>query len=82
MALVPSLSFFKVLTKTFKIKMFCSLYINNIVYFVMTAQKVVPRVLLCWSTTLEADVGSMAAEIEPSQQYFITCCCHVADGSR
>jgi len=30
----------------------------------------------------EVDVGGMAVEAVPSSQYSITCCCHVADGSR
>ena len=34
--------------------------------------KVMPPILLCWHTTLEADVGGMAAEVEPSHQYPIT----------
>ena len=30
------------------------------------ALKVMPPILLCWSTTEEADVGCMAVEAEPS----------------
>ena len=44
--------------------------------------KVMPPILLCWHTTLEADVGGMAAEVEPSHQYPITFCCRVKDDSR
>jgi len=29
------------------------------------------RILLCWATTLEANVGDMAVELEPSGQYSI-----------
>ena len=29
----------------------------------------------------EVDVGGMAVEVEPSQQYSFTFCCHVTDGS-
>jgi len=32
--------------------------------------------------TLEADGGGMAVEVEPSQQFSITLCYHVTDGSR
>jgi len=39
-------------------------------------------VLLCWLTTSEVDIGSMAIEVEPSHQYSITFCCTVTDGSR
>ena len=38
--------------------------------------------LLCWSMMSEADVGSMAVQVEPSHQYSITFCCCVTDGSR
>src|SRR5258705_6482325 len=31
-----------------------------------------PPILLCWSTTSEADVGGMAVEVEPSLQYPIS----------
>ena len=41
-----------------------------------------PLILLDWPMTSEADVGSMAAEVEPSYQYFIKCCYHVMDGNR
>jgi len=32
--------------------------------------------------TPEADVGGMAIEAEPSHQYSVSFCCHMADGSR
>jgi len=41
-----------------------------------------PHILLCWPVTAEAGAGDMAAEVELSQQYSITFCCHVTDGSR
>lgn len=45
------------------------------------APKVLP-ILWCWSMTLEADVGDMAAEAEPSLQNSVTFCCHVTDSIR
>jgi len=47
-----------------------------------TALKVMPPTLLCWPTMSEADGGGMAVGVEPSQQYPITFCCCVTDGSR
>jgi len=44
--------------------------------------KVMPPILLCWPMMSEKDVGGMAVEVEPFQQYFITFCCHETDGSR
>ena len=44
--------------------------------------KVIPPILLCWPMTSEANGGGVAVEVEPSQQYSITFCCHVTDGSR
>ena len=41
-----------------------------------------PSVLLFWPMASEASVGGMAVEIEPSYQYSITLCSHVADGNR
>jgi len=41
-----------------------------------------PPVLRCWLTMSEADDVDMAVEVEPSQQYSITCCCHTTDDSR
>ena len=46
------------------------------------APKVVPPVLLSWPMTSELDGGGMAVEAEPSCQYFVTCGCRMADGSR
>ena len=46
------------------------------------APKVMPPISLCWLVTSELDVGGMAVEVEPSQIYSITFCCHVTDGSR
>ena len=47
-----------------------------------TALKIMPPLLLRQSTTSEADVWGIAAEVEPSHQYFITCCRHVTVASR
>ena len=44
----------------------------------ISAMKVMPLALLCWSTISEVHVGGMAVEAEPSHQYLITCCCFVA----
>jgi len=38
-----------------------------------------PPDLLCWPAVSEADGGGMAAEIEPSHQYFLTFVCHMMD---
>ena len=46
------------------------------------ALKVMPPILLCWPPTSEVDVGSIAAEVEPSHQYSVTFCCSATDGSR
>ena len=46
------------------------------------ALKVTPPVLLCWPITSEANVGGMAVEVEPSDQYSVMFCCHVTHGSR
>ena len=46
------------------------------------ALEVMPPILLCWPTVSEADDGGMAAEVEPSHQCAITCCCCVTDGNR
>jgi len=49
----------------------------------MTATpKVMPPVLLSWTTVSEADVSGMAVEVVPSCQYSYTFCCHVTDDSR
>jgi hypothetical protein len=37
----------------------------------MGAEKV-RSVFVCWPTTLEADAGSMAVQVEPSRQQFVT----------
>ena len=44
--------------------------------------KVLPPILLCWLTASQTDVGGMAIEVEPSHQYYITCCYRATDGSR
>ena len=46
-----------------------------------TALKVIPPILLCLCMISEADIGCMAAEVEPSHQYAITFCCHVTNGN-
>ena len=74
-------SFFSVLRKLLKIKVFSYLYTNIIVYFARTVLKVMPPYLLCWSMISEAGGGGMAAEVELSHQYSLTCCCHVTDGN-
>ena len=48
----------------------------------MRAAQKVTYILLCWPATSDVHVGSMAVETEPSHQYSIIFCCHVADGSR
>ena len=52
-------------------------------YFVSmwAAPKVMPPGLVHWPTMLEADVGGMAVEVEPSWHCFVTHCCCVTDGS-
>jgi len=46
--MVLFLSIFFNFFKKKKIKVFCHLFINDIVYFVKAALKVVPPVLFCW----------------------------------
>ena len=46
------------------------------------APKVIPPISLRQSAMSEANVGGMAAEVEPSHQYPIMCCYRVTDGSR
>jgi len=46
------------------------------------APKVMPPILICWLLISEVDIGGMAVEVELSQQYSITSCCCVTDGSR
>jgi len=48
----------------------------------MVAQKVTPPIQLCWPTTLEADIGGKAVEVEPFCHCSITFCCCRTDGSR
>ena len=43
------------------------------------ASKLMPPILLCWSTTSEVDVGDMAVEVEPSCHYSIKFCCRATD---
>lgn len=43
---------------------------------------VMPPILFYWPMISEINVGGVAEEVEPSQQYFITFCCHVAGCSR
>ena len=44
------------------------------------ALKVVPPILLCWSTVSEADVGGMAIQVESSHKYPVKFYCCVRDG--
>jgi len=46
------------------------------------APKAMPAVLFYQPTVLEADVGGMAVQVEPSRQQSITCCCCLTDGGR
>ena len=46
------------------------------------APKLMPPILLCRPRTSEADVGDMAAEVEPSPQYSVKFCCRTTDDSR
>ena len=62
--------------------MFCYLHVNDIVYFMRAALKVMPPLLLCWPLMSEADVGDVAVEVEPSYQRSIACCCCAPNGSR
>jgi len=48
----------------------------------MSVLKVVPPILLWWSTTIEVDVGGMVVEAEPSYPYSVTFCFCMTDGSR
>ncbi len=38
--------------------------------------------ILCWLTILEANIGGIAVEAEPSNQHFVTFSCLMTDGSR
>ena len=44
------------------------------------ASNVIPPTLLYWPMATEVDVGGMTVEVQPSHQYCIAFCCHVADG--
>ena len=46
------------------------------------ALKVMLTVFLCWPMISKVDVGVTAVEVGLLCQYYITCCCHVTDGSR
>jgi len=50
--------------------------------YMMVTLKLMTPILLRWSTTSEADVGDMAAEVGPSRQYSVKFCCHATDDSR
>lgn len=50
-------------------------------YFTKAALKTMSPILRRWPTTPKVDVGGMA-DVEPSSQNYITCCCHVIDDSR
>ena len=50
--------------------------------YMRAALKIMPPILWCWPLTADVHVGGMAVEVEPSQQYSVTFCCHVTDGSR
>ena len=39
------------------------------------------HILLCWPSTLKADVGGMAVDVERSHKYSIIFCCCVTDGT-
>jgi len=46
------------------------------------ALKVMPPILLYCPRMPEMEVGGMAAKVEPSHQYSLTCCYCVTDSSR
>ena len=52
-----------------------------IICFIKAALKAMPLILFCWPTTSEADGGGVAAQADPSHQYFVMSCCCVTDGS-
>ena len=65
--------------------MFCNYFFTKTKFIKeqqRAAPKLMPPILLCWLMMSEADVGGMAVEVEPSNQYPVTFCCHVTDGSR
>ena len=79
MSFVP-FSFFSI--KILKNKIILLLiYINYLIYFMRSALKVMPPILLYWPMISQTNVGDTAVEIEPSHRYPITFCCCVADGS-
>jgi len=43
------------------------------------ALKVTPPILIYWLSMSEADVGDMAAEVEPSCHYPVPFCCSVTE---
>ena len=49
---------------------------------VRTTPRLMPPILLCLLTISEADVGGIAAGVEPSHQWPVTCCCCSTHGSR
>ena len=49
---------------------------------IAAALKTVLCTVLHWPISSVADVGGIPVEVEPSQQYSVTCCCCVTDGSR
>ena len=46
------------------------------------APKEMSAILLFWSMISEGDGCGIAVEVEPSQQFYNTFCCHVTDGNR
>ena len=50
--------------------------------YMRAAPKVIPPILWYWPMMSDMDVGGMAVEAEPSQEYSITFHCCVTDGSR
>ena len=62
--------------------MFYYLYINNIVYVMRAATKVMPPILLYWSTVSKMNAGGMAVKAERVHQYSIAFWCCATDGSR
>jgi hypothetical protein len=45
---------------------------DNVQDYDRDALKIVPHILLCWPTTLEADAGGMAVEVESARQTFVS----------
>jgi len=54
---------------------------SNETLMIRASPKVMLPNLLFWPMTSEVDVSAMAVEV-PSQQYSLSCCCCVTDGSR